>query len=274
MARRVAGVIGDPVAHSLSPAIHNAAFAATGLDWIYVAFAVPRGRAADALRGVRALDLAGLNVTMPHKEDVARACDELTEHARVLRSVNTVSRLSDGRLLGESTDGEGLVRALHADGVELAGAGVLLVGAGGAARAVALGLVHLGGAQVSVWARRPEAAAAVASLDAREIRVVAAADLAAAVARADIVVHATPVGMQGELPPIPTGGLHEGQVVVDLIYHPAQTPLLAAATAAGARAINGLGMLVHQAALAFERWTGVAAPVDVMRAAVEMADSD
>jgi len=263
-ATRVAGVIGDPVTHSLSPALHNAAFAAAGLDWVYVAFPVAAGEGAAALAAMRALGIAGLNVTMPHKTDVARACDELTDTAARLESVNTVVPLGGGRLLGDSTDGPGLLRALAADGVEVAGLRVVVLGAGGAARAVALALAGAG-ASVTIWARRFEAAGAAAAASGGDV----AGDAGTAVASADIVVNATPIGMGGEPPPFDPAFLHAGQHVVDLVYHPSDTPLLAAARAAGAGTSNGLGMLVHQAALAFERWTGVAAPVDAMAAAVE-----
>src|SRR5919109_4717791 len=131
---RVVGVIGDPVTHSLSPTLHNAAFEALGLDWVYVAFPVPRGRGVDAVAAVPALGLAGLNVTMPHKEDVAGACHELTADAAALRSVNTVAALPDGSTLGDSTDGPGFLDALAEDGISVEGKAVLVLAAGGAAR--------------------------------------------------------------------------------------------------------------------------------------------
>jgi shikimate dehydrogenase len=265
-ATRLAAVIGDPIVHSLSPAIHNAAFLAAGLDWVFVAFTVPAGGAAGALDAVRALNLGGLSVTMPHKDDVAGRCDELTRDAAALRSVNTVVPLGDGRLLGDSTDGDGFLRALADDGVTVADRTAVVIGAGGAARAVALALAR-SGAQVKVAARRPDAADTAAAL-AEAITPIALDAVADAVEAADLVVNATPLGMGGEPPPFDTARLHAGQHVADLVYHPAETPLVAAARAVGASASNGLGMLVHQAALAFERWTGVPAPLDAMFAAV------
>ena len=265
---RVVGVIGDPVAHSLSPTLHNAAFAALGLDWVYVAFPVPRGRGADAVAAVPALGLAGFNVTMPHKEDVASACDELTPDAAALRSVNTVVARPDGRTLGDSTDGPGFLDALAGENIAVAGLPVLVLGAGGAARAVVLALGRAG-ADVTVAARRPDAAGAAAAL--------APGARAGALGAADpsgfaVVVNATPLGMSGGDPlPVDPQALHADQVVVDLVYHPADTPLLTAARARGAVAVNGLGMLLHQAARSFELWTGHAAPVDAMRAAVTAA---
>jgi shikimate dehydrogenase len=283
---RVVGVIGDPVTHSLSPTLHNAAFEALGLDWVYVAFQVPRGRGADAVAAVPALGLAGLNVTMPHKEDVAGACHELTADAAALRSVNTVVALPDGRTLGDSTDGPGFLDALADEAIGVAGQPVLVLGAGGAARAVVLALGRAG-ASVTVAARRPDAGASAAALapNGRAVPLGALAtpassptgespSAAGAVDPAgfSLVVNATPLGMSGGDPlPVDPGALHAGQAVVDLVYHPADTPLLTAARAKGAVAVNGLGMLLHQAARSFTQWTGQPAPLDAMRAAVTTA---
>jgi shikimate dehydrogenase len=263
-ATRVAGIIGDPVSHSRSPAIHNAAFAASGIDWVFVAFAVPRGMAARALDGVRALDIAGLSVTMPHKSDAAGACDELTPSAAALGAVNTVVA-RDRALLGDSTDGEGLLRSLHDEGVDPTGMRVVVLGAGGAARAI----VHaLGGqgASVTVAARRLDAAEAAAALTPAGAAI-SMDTVGGAVAACDVLVNATPLGMRGERPPFPAEALTGRRLVVDTVYHPAATPLLEEARARGVPHANGLGMLVHQAAIAFETFTGAPAPLDVMRAA-------
>lgn len=261
---RVAAVIGDPVAHSFSPTIHNAAFAAVGLDWVYVAFPVRAGDGAAAVAAVRALGLAGLSVTMPHKADAARACDELTPDAAALGAVNTVVPV-DGRLVGDSTDGEGFLRALADDGVGVAGREYLVLGAGGAARAIVLALGRAG-ARVTVAARNLAASASAAAL-APGSTTVPMTDVGASLPRADVVVNATPLGMRGEDPPFSPEILEPGQFVLDTVYHPLETSLLRAARARGVPGANGLGMLVHQAALAFERWTGRPAPVDAMRAA-------
>jgi shikimate dehydrogenase len=260
---RVAAVIGDPIRHSRSPAIHNAAFAALGLDWVFVAFEVPQGSGRDAVRAVHSLGLGGLSVTMPHKQDAAWACDELTPEATALGVVNTVVPSERGRLLGASTDGEGFLRAVRDEGVEPGAGAALVLGAGGAARAITLAL-GLAGARVTVAARRKDAAERAAGLvkDAEAV-LLSSCDPGAF----DLVVNATPLGMQGEEPPIDTNRLNPGQFVVDTVYHPMETPLLAAARARGVPCANGLGMLVHQAALAFAMWTGVDAPLDAMRAA-------
>lgn len=265
---RVAAIIGDPVRHSLSPALYNAAFDATGLDWVFVAFEVAAGGGAAAVRAMRALGLEGLSVTMPHKADVVEACDALSVDAGVLQSVNHV-RVVDGATFGDSTDGPGFVRALTEKGVGLDGRRMLLLGAGGAARAVAVAAKRAGAA-VTCAARRVEAAEAVALLCGGE-----AADLDAAgdlAEGADLIVNATPLGMadsgtDAARPPLPAAVLQPRHVVVDLVYHPLDTPLLRAALAAGATPVDGLGMLLHQAAIQFEAWTAQPAPIDAMRAA-------
>ena len=259
---RVAGVIGHPIAHSRSPAIHNAAYLALGLDWVYVAFPVPPGRGGDAVAAMRVLGLAGLNVTMPHKADAAAACDELVGDAAVLGVVNTVVPGPGGRLRGLSTDGDGFVASLADEGVSLEARRVLVLGAGGAARAVAVA-ARRAGADLTVAARRAEPAASVAAL--AGARTVPWAE-PLEVGGWDVVVNATPLGM-GDRPGPAVRGLHPEQVVVDLVYEPRRTPLLTAAEAAGARTVGGLGMLVHQAALAFEAMTGRVAPLPAMRAA-------
>jgi shikimate dehydrogenase len=259
----VAAVIGSPVRHSLSPALHNAAFAASGADWVYTAFEVEPGQARAALDAVRVLGLGGLSVTMPHKEDVAAAVDELDPAAAALHSVNTVVRLPDGRLRGHSTDGAGFVASLGAAGVDVAGLRVTVLGAGGAARAVVDALARAGAADVAVVNRSLDRAVACAGLAGAVGRVGGEADIAAA----ELLVNATSIGMGTVETPVDPAWLHAGQVVADLVYHPLRTALLVAAEAAGARTVDGLGMLVHQAALQQQLWLGVLPDVDVMRAA-------
>ena len=272
---RVAGVIGDPVRHSLSPVLHNTAYRELGLDWVYVAFEVPDGQTAAALAAMRALGLAGLSVTMPHKTAAADCCDELSPDAAALRSVNTVSVDAGGRLVGDSTDGEGFLRSLRDAGHDCAGASVLLLGAGGAARAVARALGR-SGARVVVSARRPDAAAVAAALASGSS--VPWAERSAVATEATLVVNATSLGLAGgagagELA-VPLEALHARQVLADLVYHPLATPLLAGARTRGVEVVDGLGMLVHQAALQIEAWTGQIAPVATMRAAAEQALND
>lgn len=266
---RVAAVIGDPVAHSISPAIHNAAFAATGLDAVFVAFPVRPVDLGGAIAGFRALDLLGLSVTMPHKAAVIGHLDEVRHEAAALGAVNCVVREGD-RLVGTNTDGSGFVDALTAASVDLVGTRVLVLGAGGAARAVIRGLVDAGVAEIGVANRTQDRAEAAVLLGGRDARIADPADTP----DYDVVVNATSVGM-GEAPdgaalPLDPSLLREGQVVVDLVYDPVETGLLIEARAAGARPVDGVGMLVHQAAHAFTLWTGQEAPVeDMTRAARE-----
>ena len=261
----MAAVIGHPVRHSLSPLIHNAAFRALDLDWVFIAFDVPPGRAPTAASAARDLGLAGLSVTMPHKADILPALDRVTPTADALGAVNTVISEGGGQLLGDNTDGAGFLDALRDDeGFDPAGRRCLVVGAGGAARAVVLALADAGAADIGIVNRTParaEAAAALAPGVARATTVDAADG-------AELIVNATPQGMAGDgALAVPSTALGRGQLVVDLVYHPAVTPLVAAARAQGANATNGLGMLIHQAAHAFRLWTGEDPPREVMSAA-------
>jgi shikimate dehydrogenase len=259
---RLAGVMGCPVRHSLSPAIHNAAFRATDLDWVYVAFEVPPAGAAAAVAAMGALGIEGLNVTMPHKAGVAEAVDRLSPVAGELGAVNTVVREA-AALVGHNTDGDGLVAALRAEhGFDPAGRRCLILGAGGTGRAVARALGAAGAADVAVVARRSEQAKAVATLAGPSGRTGAVMDAGGA----DLVVNTTPVA--AELPlGLEPSHLGPAQLVVDVVYQPRVTALLLAAAAQGAATANGVGMLVHQAALAFRLWTGHEAPVAEMRRA-------
>lgn len=273
-ATRVAGVIGDPVRHSLSPALHNAAFAALGLDWVYVAFPVRAGRAAAAVAAMRTLDLAGLSVTMPHKAAVVGGLDRLGPTAARLGVVNTISWTAspDGsELMGESTDGAGFLDALRGDdGFDPTGRRCLIFGAGGAARSVCLALAEAGAAQVRVVARSADAARECAALAGPAGAPLSPAVVAEAVTDSDLIVNATPVGMVGGdgVPfEMDSALLRSQQFVADLIYAPATTPLLAAGRARGAGTANGLGPLIHQAARQVAIWTGRPAPIEAMSAA-------
>lgn len=264
-------MIGDPVRHSLSPAIHNAAFAALGLDWVFVALEVAAGEIAPALRGVRALGIDGLSVTMPHKHAVIHLVDRLTPAAEALGAVNCVAR-EGTMLVGDNTDGAGFVDALRADeGFDPSGCRAVVIGAGGAARAVTHALAGAGAAEVVVVNRTRDRAEAAAALAGTAGRVGEAAD----VGLADLVVNATPVGMPRIGPdgagveemPVAADDLRRGQMIVDLVYAPPVTPLLRAAREQGATAVNGVGMLVHQAGHAFRRWTAQEPPLAAMSAA-------
>ncbi|MEX0767195.1 MAG: shikimate dehydrogenase, partial [Microthrixaceae bacterium] len=258
---QVVGVIGDPVAHSLSPLIHNAGFAELGLDWVCVAFPTLAGLAPAAVLGMTALGIEGLSVTMPHKAAVIEALDIVTETATSLGAVNCISR-STNQLIGHNTDGEGFLAALQAEfEFDPTGRVCAVLGAGGAARSVILALKQAGAAEVLVLNRTPESAEIAAKLAGHLGSVIQADELV----RADLVVNATSVGMTGTKAaqgmPCDTAQFQKSCIVADLIYHPTQTQLMLAAQSHGCRATNGLSMLIHQAAIAFEIWTGQAAPV-------------
>ena len=270
------GVIGDPVRHSLSPVLHNAALAELGLDWVYVAFPVAAGRGQAAVAAMPELGIRGLSVTMPHKAPAAAACHRLTPVAQRLGVVNTVTNVA-GVLVGDSTDGPGFLDSLADQGWSPGQKRCLVLGAGGAARAVVLSLGEAGARWVGVVARQPKQALSVAHL-AEPVGAVASVEAAD---EADLIVNATPVGMsgqggtedaaRGERGELPFGldakRLGPGQLVADLVYAPANTALLAAARARGADTTNGLGMLIYQAARQVRTWTGRDAPVEAMSAA-------
>jgi shikimate dehydrogenase len=232
-----------------------------------VAFEVPAGSAPAAIAAMRVLGLGGLSVTMPHKESVIPALDELTPAASELGAVNCVVA-RDGRLIGDNTDGDGLVTGLATTaGVDVSGRSVLVLGAGGAARSVVRAAASAGATEVRVLGRTPTKVDAAVAVGGGVARAGRSSDVPAA----DIVINATPVGM-GDDPRVPldTEMLRSGQVVVDLVYHPLRTPLLRAAEAAGARTVDGLVMLIGQAALSFRQWTGHEPPLDAMRAGAIM----
>ena len=271
------GLIGYPVSHSVSPPMHNAAFAKIGLDWRYVPLPVPTEpstRIGEAVCGVRALGMKGANVTVPHKQAVMPHLDSLTQAARAIGAVNTISVGDDGTLNGDNTDAPGFVRDLLDHGVTLNGKRVLLLGAGGSARAVAYGLAEAGCATVTLLnrtqARAKQIAADMTPFFANCLFASGSMpdDIAKIAVQSDIIVNSTSLGMSPHVDGLPWNesvAFRTDQVVYDLIYSPAETRLLAKAKADGAQTINGLGMLVWQGAIAFELWTGQPAPIDVMR---------
>jgi shikimate dehydrogenase len=327
---RVVGVIGDPVEHSLSPIVQNAALRAAGLNWVYLPFHVRPDSLPSAIGALRALNLVGFNVTIPHKERVLRLIDEVDPYAAWLGAVNTIGRADGGRLKGWNTDGAGFLASL-AEAVDFQpqGTRVVILGAGGAARAIAGQLCLSGVSSLTIVNRtysRAEklvewlqSAAAVAPVDAPaagpvlvpafgpamggqgtadgpgihpqpqsqpqprlqpctrpkpELTALAwddAVALARAIEQADLLVQATAYGMHPQeeaKPPVPASLLHPGLVVCDIVYRPLETALLREAKARGAHPVNGLGMLVHQGAASFTIWTGLPAPVAVMRQAL------
>jgi shikimate dehydrogenase len=265
----VVGIIGWPVAHSLSPAIHNAAFAAAGLDWTYVPLPVPPEALPAALAGFPSLGFHGANVTMPHKTEAAELIQRCSEDATLLRAVNTIA-VRGGELEGHNTDVGGFDRFLRRDaGFDPADRTALVYGAGGAARACALALARSGLARLSVAARDEARAAPL-------VRMVEEFGIPVALVRpsetgelvADLVINATPVGGSDADPVLPSlPHLGPDVLVIDLLYDPPSTDLQRRARAAGATAFGGLGHLLEQAALSFELWTATPAPLEVMSAA-------
>ncbi len=275
-ATRIAGVIGDPISHTRSPAMHNAAFAALDLDWVYVPFHVFAENLKSAVEGFRATGVRGINATVPHKPALLELVDGMSDEASFIGAINTLIFEPDGRVLGENTDARGFIAAMDDHGVAApAGEKVVVLGAGGAARAV---VAALGGAGVSdiVIVNRTESRAQALAARARDRMGLTARSgpltpesLRDALEGAAMLVNTTSGGMHGLAPlQVDAGLLAPPLVVYDIVYSPPETALLKAASANGCDTLNGLSMLVHQAAIAFESWTGESAPVDVMRDAL------
>jgi len=277
-ATEIYGIVGHPVEHSLSPLIQNAAFQGLGLDGCYLAFDVKPRDLKKAVQGLAALGVKGLNVTIPHKEAAIALLDKVTSDAARIGAVNTIV-IRQGRLIGYNTDGPGFVQAFNEEaGVPLTGKRVLLLGAGGAARSVAYHLAREGVKRVVIINRTlPRAKRLVRDFEMRFEKV----DWVAKVLSSriwplifrdgmDVIINATPIGMRPVDPVlIPARYLTKDQVVCDLIYRPVKTRLLEEAEAAGAKTVNGLGMLLHQGVLAFELWTGEKPPIVLLRDAME-----
>jgi len=277
---QLVGLIGWPVGHSLSPAMHNAAFDALGMNWRYVALPVAPGTVAEAVRGLAALGFRGANVTVPHKMDVLKALDRSSDDACALGAVNTVCvEDEDGEpvLVGHNTDHEGLIDALSVAGFDPAGEAAVVVGAGGVARATVHGLLRAGANRVTVLARSVDRAERlVRDFDDGRLLAGQLTDeaLVEVAGRGALLIHATPVGMgaNAERSIWPDGVPYPRETVAyDLVYTPRRTKLLRQASASGALCLGGLGMLVAQGARSFELWTGRNAPVDVMKCACEEA---
>ncbi|KUO42171.1 MAG: hypothetical protein AVW05_00370 [Hadesarchaea archaeon DG-33] len=268
-------LIGDPVEQSLSPAMHNAAFRALGLNCVYIALRVPKPMLADAIASVRGLGFAGLNVTTPHKIGIVSLLDELDESASLVGAVNTVKN-NRGKLIGFNTDGEGAIRALQGEIGSVEGKEVVLLGAGGAARAIAFSLARAG-ARLTIVNRTVPKVRALASTIEQKLGInvgvasLGRTELTKALKNADVLINATSVGMYPKINKtlVRASMMHRGLVVYDIVYEPLRTKLLREARRASGKTIDGLGMLVHQGALAFEIWTGKRAPVKIMRAAAK-----
>ena len=271
---KVVGVFGWPVAHSLSPPMHNAAFKALKMNWVYVPFPVSPENLEIALSSLGTMGIQGVNLTIPHKEQAFKLVDLLTEEAKLVGSVNTVHTTEQG-LLGDSTDGRGFMAPLIEEGVSLKGESVVVLGAGGAARSIVFTLAQAG-AKVMLYNRTSERAenliGAVSDAGLKPVELLKSIDdVNEAVRSAKLLVHTTQVGMHPDVQSIPTlnlGSLHPDLYVYDLIYNPQETRLLSEGKRRGCKTLNGVKMLVNQGALSFQRWTGIAPPLATMELAV------
>lgn len=267
------GVIGHPVAQSKSPQMHNAALSIQKLPYAYFAFDVRPDELPQAVEGLRALGARGWNVTIPHKVAIMPLLDEISEEAQAIGAVNTVVH-QDGKLIGMNTDGAGYVQSLREEtGIDIQGQRVLILGAGGAARGVAYALAKAGAEHLVIANRTLERAQRLKAFltQLTDVEAIALQDIGDWI-RDDrtLIINTTSVGMYPDVDasPVEKAILPEGVIVSDLIYNPLQTQLLKEARQQGCIVHGGLGMFVHQGALAYERWTGVKPPLDVMRQAV------
>ncbi|MGE5533633.1 MAG: shikimate dehydrogenase [Bacillota bacterium] len=270
---RVCGVIGEPIEHTLSPLMHNAAFEALKLDYVFLAFRVKPAEVESAVNGMRALNIRGLNVTMPYKSTVIKHLDRVDLSAQIVNSVNTVLN-KESLLFGFNTDGVGALKALKENGVEPKGRKVLLLGAGGAARAIAYTMAKEAD-ELAVLNRTVKQAQALARLLEKSLNKKIAtgslspSDIQSNLKDSDILINATAVGMKPkpEESPVPPKLLRSNLAVMDIVYNPLETKLAKDAKSAGARVVSGVEMLIYQGAASFELWTGKSAPVEVMRQA-------
>ena len=271
------GIFGWPVAHSKSPQMHESAARALGIELQYERFEVAPGDLAESIRRKHEAAIDGYNLTVPHKEAVMTLLDEVTPAAEVIGAVNTVVR-SDGRYVGHNTDAPGLVRSLEEAGVQVGGARVVVLGAGGAARAAVVGLSNAGAEAITVLSRRPEQSEGLSSGLRPHVECsLAAASLDEASSyfeTAALLVQATSATLESNpgalefAASLPFDALPDDAAVIDMVYKPLKTSVLARAEDRGLTIVDGLGMLLHQGAIAFEMWTGLEPPLDVMRSAL------
>lgn len=274
---KIVGVIGCPVEHSCSPQMHNAAFQYMGLDYVYVPFRVEQKDIKTAIIGLSALNVVGINVTVPHKTTVLPLMNSVSEEAKLIGAVNTILFRSDGSLEGHNTDAEGFIESLREEGIsDFTSQKVLILGAGGSARAIVVGLAKNGVKNITVANRTYEKAVALATEMSQKMKInVESIPLSDPVGmkrclrESDMVVSTISAGMQADFkPPLQPDWLHRDMIVYDIVYTPLETNLLKMALENGLKTINGIGMLVHQGAISFELWTGRRPPVDLMREAL------
>lgn len=266
---KVVGLFGWPVEHSLSPAMHNAAFSALEMDYIYLPFAVPPAELAQAVRGIRAMGLAGVNITIPHKITIMHYLDEIHGSAQKVGAVNTIVNC-EGQLIGYNTDADGFIRSLIEQNTQVRGKQAIILGAGGAARAIIAGLVDAGSTTITVVARTGQKAQELSAyFPSNVVMGLDWTDRAVAdrLAKCDLLINATPLGMTpnvDQMPSLDWNLLNPRAVVCDLVYNPLITKFLSQAQQRGHKIVTGEGMLAGQGALAFMLWAGQQAPYDIM----------
>ena len=275
---RVAGVIGDPVEHSRSPQMHNAAFAKAGLDYVYVPFHVRPNNLGDAMAGFKAINVVGINVTLPHKQTVIPYLTSVSREAELIGAVNTLTFVGD-EIHGDNTDAPGVLRALEENGDMSVpvGEAVVVLGAGGAARAVVVALALAGVASITIANRTVEKAVSLAEEMHQKTDVaihgmgLTDARLPVAVRQSVLLINTATASMDATHPLlISTDWLQPNAIVYDIVYTPPVTPLMQAAAERGCQTLGGIGMLVHQGAIAFEKWTGITPCTETMREALSI----
>lgn len=269
---KIVGLFGYPVEHTLSPYMHNAAFESLRLDYCYLPFRVRPEDLKTAVNAIKALNMRGMNITIPHKEAIIPLLDELDKEADLIGAVNTVLH-EDGRLIGYNTDGKGFIRSLKEEGgIIPKGNRILIIGAGGAARAIAFSLAIEGAEKIFIndiiTQKAKELSSAIIAKTSSEAIYIK--DLKEGIEKVNVIINATPLGMKKEDPlPISPELLSQRLFVYDIVYNPPETSLLREARSKGAKALGGLGMLLYQGALSFKIWTGQEPPMDVMKKAIE-----
>jgi len=271
---KVVGIIGDPIKHSLSPLMHNAAFRYLNLDYIYVPFSVKKGMLEDAIVGAKSLNIKGLNVTIPHKREVIKYLDSLNVSAEFIEAVNTIK--FDDTIKGYNTDGVGAIKAIE-DVTSIKNKKIIIIGAGGAACAVSFQMLLAGVGRIVIANRSLDNAiklkeSLVEKLNGNVGCIGLGDELKDELQDADILIDTTPVGMYPNIdqePLVNADAMHEGLVVNDLVYNPIKTTLLKEAEKAGAKTISGIGMLIYQGIESFKIWTGITPPFDVFEDALK-----
>ena len=275
---KIVGIIGDPIKHSRSPQIHNAAITALGLDYVYVPFHVQPDTLGVAIEGFKAANVVGINVTIPHKQNVISYLDEVSREATLIGAVNTLI-FKDGGIIGENTDAPGFRQAMQEEGLDVPqGGSAVIIGAGGSARAIVVALALAGVGTICIANRTVSRAVALATdlSDKTDASIYGIGlddpKLSNAVGMSQLIVNTASTSMDISHPLlIDPEWLAPQSIVYDIVYTPPETRLLQAAVEKGCHTIGGLGMLVHQGAIAFEKWTGVNPPVETMRQALQGA---